>query len=375
MATPKFLPFAMANMPGSTTASMSNQTFSIDATSDFAAWGMFLDDDMLITHVGFNIVSGTLTATFQVSIQGATGNGQTGFHPDGSIKNDGGGDASTTVTLSTGWNWVALDNDYQGSRGEALSIVLEYDSGTLGAGPNVLLGYNCRDNIGIPCGHSSTDSGVSWSNDPQNLTICSFRSATERNWLPVEDFTLANPSMAVDDFIAQEINIPTALCSTYKIRGVMCGRFASSNGTRELELWNTSDTILQTTVVDRAMRVAPTVANDKWGMYIFDDTTLDELDAGTTYYIGIKGAGSLLEGWQFPSQADMVSQPMESTSLGIRVYDDSAGTWDTTTWQDYRWHMALLLDEITPPVAGPGAIEYGKRATRGVARGVGRGVA
>lgn len=329
-------------------------TQTLSASNSQTEFIFDLDDEPgAITHCGFRY--GTRTGTppsYLISIQGVDASG----NPDGTIKG-GGTPASKIFTppASTAWNstwqWIALDNSYTPSRGEGLSLVISYSSGTIDASNN-----------------GSFTTGVSgmWSTSGKPYGITNVAgSRTRTSSLPV--FGLKGASLVYGLPIAAASSVTYDTGSSPNEYGVkftltrdmgdmIAGiaaslRPAAAGKTGALSLYD-GTTALQTITVDSdALRAAATT--NSLCRLLFSDATLSTLTYGNTYRVALK-ANEASSSWALTTydMADAASMAVFPYSNDMCLTTRAGGAWTDDTTK--RPAIELLFAPFTEPGSGSG---------------------
>lgn len=311
-------------------------------------------DTNAITHLGFyaNLRQGT-PPTYRVSLQGV--DASTGY-PDGTVKG-GGSPASGTFTppASSAWDstfqWVALSNSYTPSRGEVLSLVIDYSSGTInGSNFTYFSDYINTTNFAFHAfPYTANHNGTSWSmTSRQNTPIYGVRTASTRYGFVFHGALYNTTSVSTSGYRqALKFNIPTGWCNTFKVKGLRWnGKIAAATGKNPIAgLW-TSSTTLQDVTLDSDVNYAPTSVNYVHEYY-FDESTLSTLTSGTDYYLGLQVADAssgdiLLQAMKLSEANDSLCYPL-GTNACFSSYNGSTWTDDATL----RPCLEVILGDIT----------------------------
>lgn len=302
-----------------------------------------------ITHVGFRHTSTTGTSpTYRVSVQGVDGSGQ----PNGTIVG-GGSPASATfspTSLAYGaatWQWVALTNSYTPSRGEWISLVVDYSSGTVNGSNFSSIGYYLNEPM--VCQPSALDFQTATWNKRTSQSILSYKTVSNAVGLPVatngtQDFT--SPAE-----YGVRFTIPSGWCSTYKIAGFRFIGNPPAASTYSGYLYSgggASDTtqIQSVTAIDGDFTGSVNKIQDVY----FTDSTLQTLTAGSTYRISLLPGGAVntrLNYFDVSATNDFNAWPLGDNACWTTR---SGGSWTDTTTR--RPICALILDDITGGSSG-----------------------
>jgi hypothetical protein len=325
---------------------MSNIT--LDAATDQWETVFQVPEAVVITKVGFRYGARTGTPpTYKVSLQGvgATGN------PDGTIKGSGSPASKTftppaDTTWDGTWQWITLDNPYTCVRGEYLSIVIAYESGTIDSGnassftgtiTNIEQSGNCY-NINNQAGSRTKAT---------TFPTFGYASASKSYGFPIANVSNSTfNSSSTPDERAIRFTIPTGWMQSYKVVGVRwCMAGAGNAHTMKLCLYDSDGTtILQDVTLDSDI-TASTSATLVYQAY-FDEATLATLLAGTQYRLSFvpqsSGAPAIL-GLVVPLAADRTAWPGGTAFAASSRTDGGAWTDDDTL----RYWAELILEDIT----------------------------
>jgi hypothetical protein len=103
---------------------LGTQTVVLSSASHYFGAYLYANRASAIRRIGFHVSALSGGPTFRIALEGFS----TGNTSDNVVKG-GGSPASVSTTVSTGWNWVTLDNDYTPVLGEILVPVIRYVSG------------------------------------------------------------------------------------------------------------------------------------------------------------------------------------------------------------------------------------------------------
>ena len=334
-------------------AGLSFSSFTMNQSTDKAEVVFEACEDATITRLGVRIGTITGTVVWKIGLQSVDAS----CNPDGTFLG-GGSPASATFDPTTlgwasgDWRWVTLDNSYAVTRGTKYAWVVEYSSGTLGS--QVINHYTSGwgSASGAPFAIAN-DNGVR-ARQANGVPIFGYGSATKAYGNPLKTTTELNfNSGSTPDEYAVGFNLPTNFCSTYKVGGIRMGamRVASASQTWTLTLYDSDGT----TVLQQATKDSDYwdgTSNTRGATFMFDESTLSTLNAGSDYSISLK-----------PDNA--------STSLRPYVYDVAdAADWEAwqggqNFWSETRtdggsptplttrrFNCDILLDDITAPSGG-----------------------
>lgn len=346
MATIVGVPFELPFWPGGTSPAVTN--FALNQTTDQLEWIIQAVDAITITRVGFR--QGALTGiapVYKVSIQGVDGNG----NPDGTIKG-GGSPASATFTPIVGdnglWLWKTLANSYTCTRGEFISIVITYSSGTIDASNTC--SFTSTGNQGkvpgIPYAIQN-DNGARTRN--AGSAIIAYGSVGTVYGQPLK--TALNSVFGVastPDEFAVLFNIPTSWWSTYKVLGAVLYRQLTAAGTYNLTLYDTDGTtVLHTKSFDADQDRAVGATGTQ---VFFSDAVLATLNAGSSYRLSFAPTVQNIVriGLSVDTSADMDAYLGGSTVAQASTRTD-AGAWTDDPLTRFGINP-ILADIAIPPV-------------------------
>lgn len=335
---------------GSSSVSLAN--FTLNQSTDFLEFVIQLPEDSTIT--GILLRQGTLTGTapvFRVSLQGVDASG----NPDGTIK--GGSTCYVDYTPTTGNNntvqRLALGASYAGVRGEMLSIVVAYQSGTIDVSNSCSFTVTNAAGItpGIPYGIQN-DAGtrtrqgacanIGWYTASKIYGRC-IESAP----------SAAFSSASTPDERGLYFTLPSGWGSTYQLVGMRWLGAMAATGAYDIVLYS-GTTVLQSVSMDTDADQSPTATRIR--TVYFDETTLSTLSYGTPYRLVIKPTTGTITTYEYVMDA---AGDMDSWPLGTNVYytsrtDAGAFSEDTTKRNSIE---ALIFADTTVAASG-GASSY-----------------
>lgn len=331
-------------------------TFLLDQTTDKAAFIFSAEDNDTITHVGFrpSALNGTAT-TWKISLQGVSA---TAPEPDGAVLG-GGTPASTTFTNSSltagSWVWLALDNSYPISAGESISVVIEYSSGTIGAGTNDLT-VSMRVAIGEDANnarfYTTNAAGAGWSASSTQTLVVGIKSSTRAYGTPLDDYwSVGWDSADSPNVRGSSFKLMSELGSTYQVAGVFV-YITNPSGTGNSLTFRIYDsdetTILQNVTIDSDSFA--NIAQRRVVVY-FDESTLADLSFGTKYFFGIYNEHASqtvqLKGWQVGTASDFDAWDGQQ-NYAYATFNGS--TWTETTTQ--RIFFELIITDVVGASGG-----------------------
>jgi len=346
---------AVVNCLGYGAAAPNYGNFAVDGATDAVEFVYQSPHAVPITRLGFRYTLRTGTPpTYKISLQGV---GTTG-NPDGTIKG-GGSPVSATftppadATWDATWQWITLDYPYTPARGEMLSVVIAYESGTIDASNfSTFLVRVTTLTARIGCPYAIENAAGSRMRRP-DLPVFGVGAAASATGFPVKTIYLTQIHVnSTPDEQALAFSLPTGFCSTYKVLGIRIGGGTPSTGKTVIVTLYSGTTPLQQITWDAD--VGSNVGSYSVMPMLFDEATLSVLDAGTTYRIGFAPQETLnyfsMHGLTAGAAADLSAYPL-GTAWYLSTRTDS-GAWndDTTT----RPLAELILDDITFTAGGGG---------------------
>jgi len=345
------LPYAAGNV------GLTSQT--LDATTDQAEFIWQAPEAITITRIGIRVgtITGT-TPTFKGSVQGVDGSGNS----DGTIKGGGSPASKTFNPTSLGWSnntwhWITLDNSYACTRGEFLSVVVAYDSGTINGSNSlqVTLGWASGHNHATPYAISNE------AGSRTKQTVCavfglgSAGTAYGRPMLSITQQTFS--SSTTPDEYALGFTLPSTWGSTFQVGGVEAYRdpIAAQN---DLVTLYSGTTTLQDVTPDGDITSSASVPH----VYeiFFDETSLTTLNFGSTYRVGITPQGTTSSGNTIPILEVESAADFEAYSGGQLFFLSTrtdAGAWTDTTTK--RPLLGLIITDWSVSSGGGSSLVNG----------------
>lgn len=342
--------------PGTLQSAPSATNFVLNANNDQMEYIFPADEAATLTRLGFRygVRAGT-PPTFKISLQGVDTSG----HPDGTIKG-GGTPASKTFTppADTTWNgtwrWLTLDNAYVCTRGEMLSIVIAYDSGTIDGSNNSSFTQTVAMFQGGCIYSIQNDAGSRTKGD----TACfGYGSAGTAYGRPTETIFATNfTSASTPDERGIKFTFPADWCDTFKVSGFHWWGADTAGGSITCNLYDTNGTSVLQTVAHDADH-SSSVTGTRWRRIMFDEATLSTLSAGGAYRLTLAPDANAitLHGNQVDAADDMEAWPMGANVIGTSQTDGGGFSDDATM----RYGIGLILDDITEPTGGSGGFVIG----------------
>lgn len=329
---------------------------NLDASTDKQGWNFHADDAITITRLGVRLnaaITGT-SPTYRISLQGQDASG----NPDGTIKGGGSPASATFNPTSLGWtagswHWITLDNSYACSAGEALSVVVDYSSGTINASNFIVLTASISTLLSFTYPTPRQDTAGSWAKVTSHGPPCfGYGSATRAYGWPMETLTTTNWDSANDpDEYAVRFIVPTSECSTYKIQSVQWHGNVAAGIVVTAKLYSGTTELASGTLDGDACGSSP--ANDTARLWF---TTFPELTAGNVYRIGLTNSDAATETRAFRVSV-AVNDDLQAYPGGDDVFMSTrvdAGAW--TDIDNERLILDVFLHDMTPPAGGGGGL-------------------
>lgn len=267
---------------------------SLDQTTDALEVIFQAREAATITRLGVRLASITgTTPTYRISLQGVDASG----NPDGTVKG-GGSPASATFSPSSlgwaagSWNWITLDNSFAIARGDFLSLVVDYSSGTVdGSNFAALSGASgFATAYGLPYWILNNAGSRSRQN---SIALFGYGSSSKAYGFPCNGGT--SQSISTTTEAALKFTVPSGWSSTMTVVGlrVLVGAITAAR-TVNITLYDGGGagdtTALQTVAWDSdAFQGA---GASRIGEFYFDETTLSTLTVGNTYRLALACTGA-----------------------------------------------------------------------------------
>jgi hypothetical protein len=354
-------PFFDANGVGSTTQALS-------ATTTKVAFVFQVEAAAAITELFYSCSAVTSPPVYRISIQGVDAAGS----PDGTVKG-GGSPASATFTPTATSTFVTLANSYTPARGDFLSIVIEYSSGTIGAGNTATFRY-ANGAFAVVLGflpYPLTSTGT-FAKSSSGAAHWGYRTATATYGTPIGAPTARTGSATAE--VGIKFRLDASYGSTFNVGGA---RWKGSTWATTQVAWLTLyDGV---TVLQQVRLPADDGMTLNSGAHLcqaasFDEVTLSTLNFGQYYYLGLCGSASragALTTLDVPTAGDMSAFTLGtdmffvSRTLGTAattgagpVSGDAAWT-ETPTSRPFMWPS---LSDWTEPAAS-GTVIVNARGT------------
>ena len=332
-------------------------SFTANQSTDKAEVVFQAFEDATITRLGVRIGTITGSVTWKIGLQTVDTSG----NPSGTWLTNGGDctatfDPSSLSWASGDWRWVTLDNTASITRGTKYAWVVEYSSGTLGSQVFNHYAGGWSSASGVP--YAITNDNGSRTRQGNGVPIFGYGSSSKAYGTPLETVTDLNyNSGSTPDEWALAWNLPTQFGSTYKVVGVRFGQFrvANTGQTWTMTLYDTDGTTaLQQVQFDSDYWEG--AANVRGSTWLFDETTLSTLNTGSSYKISFLPDNASINLRPQYYDVDAVGD-WDAWQGGQKFWVSSrtnAGAWTDTTTR--RFNCDLLIDDITAPSGGAGAI-------------------
>jgi|SRR5581483_9592608 len=316
-----------------------------------------------ITRLGVRLgtITGT-TPTYSISLQGVDGSG----NPDGTIKG-GGSPASHAFSPSSlgwaagSWNWLTLDNALAINRGDYLSVVVAYSSGTINASNCASFTSDMSSGLigGFPY---AIQNSAGTRTRRSNVPIFGYGGASTTYGYPCQTINTHtyNSGNSPNEY-AFKFVLPSNWSQTARVRGVRLLAALPAANILTPTLYqggNAVDTTsLQTDSHDTDY--FQSAGNNRQIEIGFSNATLSTLNFGNTYRIGfVPGASSMsLFSLDVAAASDWDAWAMgENMSFSTR---NGSGNWTDTATR--RLLASVVLDDLTQNMYPLGGMHGGFR--------------
>jgi len=334
--------------------------YAVDASNDGLAFLFQAAEAATINRLGVRLGVNTGTSpTYRLSLQGANVSG-TSAVPDGAIKGATNNALKTFSPSGLGWaagswNWLTLDETYAVSRGELLTIVVDYSSGTVDGSNNSSFTYNLGavTNTGLP--RAMTNAAGAYSAQTSGLPIYGYGSSGTAYGRPIQALSSVSLTSASSPREAGlRWTAPAGWGATYQLGG--CDIYmtpASSATALTLQLYSgggASDlTVLQDVALSQG--AVSSAGGQRSSQLLFNEATLSDLNHGDTYRVVLSTAAATLvvRSVEVANAADWDAFPGGQNSCWTSR--DSGGNWtDVTTRRPFDW--GLLIKDLVKPSGG-----------------------
>jgi hypothetical protein len=308
-----------------------------------------------ITHVGYR--QGTTTGTpasnsHRVMLETLDASG----NPSGT---DVGSTSTTFTPVSANDNtavWVALGSSYTPARGDFLALVIENNADTSANGITVALRYSSASESGIVLPFASSFESSVWTKTSSAFRHPAFGLQTSTSRYGVLFESIQQRTVTTSGHrVACAFTVPTSICETYKLYGVI-GRLraGTAGSTFRLGVWNAAGSLLQGGDQwdgDFKRALAGADINQHWF-----NGTLATLNAGTKYYVGYEHDGQTVGMGvvQLTNADDRLMLSELGTGIAYASWNGSTWTETTTDFPRVRLH----IDDLTF-TGGGGEFFYG----------------
>jgi hypothetical protein len=334
----------------------------IDNSGDKHAAVFQVPEDATITHLWTNVSTVTSPPVCKISLQGIDASGV----PDGTVKG-GGSPASVTFTPAAGVTWHALANSYAAVRGEILAIVIEYDSGTVGASNTatfLVTTSTLTQRLGVPYYSSKNDAGA-FGKTATTGPLFGYKTASKSFGRPFKTASLSKATSTTVEY-AQRFSLAAGYGATKKLVGIRYWGGNATTGTQTtwITLYSGTD-VLQQIGLDADYAASAGATSREHEVY-FDEANLTALDFGTEYRVGIiASTAASINALDVENDGDMGAFPFgtqiyaSTRTLGAAVTAGSGPASGGAAWTDSpkeRLYMDLILEDWTEPAAGGGGM-------------------
>lgn len=311
-------------------------------------------DAATITHIGFRCAGTNGTPpTYKIGFQGVVDG-----VPDGTYLG-GASPASATFTPPNDFSWdntvqyIALDNSYAISNNELVAIVIDHSTGTIDTVNNMQVTYTVNNLEGPRLGFPYAITNDAGSRTRIGTTPhYGYKSASRSYGMLCH--SPVSGTMTTGQEFALRFTVPADWCSTYKVAGVrLMTRSPTAGGILTMTLYSGTTALQSMTHDTDNTVVANTLA--QLFKFAFTDATLDALDAGTEYRIGISCDVNFYQLY-LPFTDAQDAQAMDGRTA-FRYSSRTSG--GATAWTDddtRRLFMSLILEDITEPAGGAGGL-------------------
>lgn len=356
-------PLRLSTIDGVASGGWTFANFALNQSTDQHEIIFQAHDAITLARLGVRYGARTGTPpTYKISLQGVNASG----HPDGTIKG-GGSPASKTFTppADTTWNglfkWFTLDNSYVTTRGEWLSLVVAYDSGTVDASNNSSFTYNLGVSGATPAMPYaiSNDAGVRTFRN-SGYAIFGYGTGSEAYGQPLEAevniSSVTNPTEYANVF-----TVPT-WSTTYQCVGLRWLGNPPAGSTFTALLYDGgaagSTTVLQSISVDGDY----TANLNRQQITLFDEATLSTLNFGSAYRLSVRPDGATamsFRGFDVSANGDFNAWP-----LGVGCYSSTraGGNWTDTLTRRFLFEP-ILMDITASGGSGGGPLVGGRLIT------------
>lgn len=340
-------------------------TRAISAVDYAVATAVFTETATTITElVGYVGATIPTTGTLRVGLQSNTNSGTSRGNPSGTWLNNGTSDVYVDITasgLTINSTFTANIPDYTCARGEPIFIVmvaLTGWTGTLDLGQSVGAAWEPSTPY-ILYKQAAAWTAITTSQFPAMW----YRDANRGFMFPMNGFWNDATSSGIGagagrlDMAGALFTLPAAMCSTFKISGVVFnGRRNGNDTSTDLIICDTSGTDLQS-VTFQTNYLAKYGTSVMVSNYVyFDDSTLATLSAGTQYRIVMRSTAATasinLYGLNIPQLSDGEAYIGEDAEF---KWTENNGTNLTTGWSEIDTRIpgiTLILSDVTEPAAG-----------------------
>jgi len=316
-----------------------NVSTAIDDPSEYLAWIFQMPETDLVTHVGLRFYSSTNAPTYRVSLRSV---GDDGVPLDTII-------TSASFTPENSWGgtfqWIELASPYLASRGQLISIVVSYLSGSIGPSNNSSISVNSSNaanhRFGLP--YAIRYSGTV--NKTFNHPVWALKSETRAYGIPLKSlvtYTLNSPEQA-----GLRFRFEPGFGSSFSLKGIvteLSGAASGSGKSFDLVLYDA------TSELDRVTFLCDIVqdATDACILQIFFGASPPTLSFGKEYFIAIApneaDTACKLLGLSVENATDMTAWPGSSSFYSV---ERAISTDPWTRLKTERPRIDLIIDDWT----------------------------
>lgn len=346
--------------PTGTAPTISTFTFNNSGDKAYYIWQTDRTTALTNACIYYSARVGT-PPTFKIGLQGVGATGLT----DSTYKG-GGSPASKTFTppadtsIDGTEQCYTFDNAYTPGRGEFLTLMVEYSSGTIDASNGFTIGAawnQFEPRMGFPYAVTVNDGGAAAKASPwPNFSVGG--SGFNVGGVITATNQVSFSSDSTWDEYGIYFNLPTGWVQTFTVKGVICGwcGSAATGKTLTLSLYSAS-TAQQTVTLDTDY--APVASSaERWHKYYFDESSLTTLNSGQAYRVTFTANQTALN---FNVRTVVVSNTARwsgfpgADNFYLTRRADAAtfdGSGDVTTERPF---IGLIIDDWTVPSGGGGS--------------------
>jgi hypothetical protein len=321
-----------------------------------------------ITKLGILLAALVGTSpSYIISLQGIDTSSSNGAKADGITKGGGSPAAKIFNPSSLGWpasslsfHWLTLDNPYTPSRGEFLSIAIEYRSGTIDGSNFAVFGCDVSGAswAGFPCEIFPT---AGLPGRPAAQPIFGYATDTQKYGSPIQSFSnqVFNSGTSGADEYGLKFSLPADWGATYQLRGVrFLGGASDGNVSTKIILYggtdntpdNSTGAVTESTVIQDVSVHHRVIGSALGGQLtqeiLFDESSLATLYYGATYRLAFQPQSTT--GFQIGKTVFASNDDLQAAINGTQEFLTKrldAGNW--TDVDTEKPHVELILADIT----------------------------